>query len=195
MIKILSLTEKQTAIVAKLAAAGIDARWWGRGDQGERIYLNGHGRRDVKVWIEFDDPGEVAGAALKVKIDDCGQHPNWYAGQRAKFMADFAEAFQIVTGQAAAEKSDAAVTEAQAEALTVGAAVTFFTGGATGDSNDERQIEGTVTAVRRQPWSICQDEEVIVELDSGAQLYTWRGILRCGGGAQVVRSRSLKEAA
>jgi hypothetical protein len=195
MTKIKNLTEKQASIIAKLEAAGINARWWGRSDAGERIYLNGHGRRDVKVWIDFDDAADVRGATLKVRIDDCGQHPSWYAGQRTKFMADYAEAFQIVTGQSEAEKTSAAVTELQAEALSIGTTVSFFTGGEPSDSNPEMQIDGTVTAVRREAapkGTIGQDHQVIVELDNGYSLYTWRGVLRYGGGAQVVRAKSLK---
>jgi len=190
-----TLTEKQIAIIAKLAGAGFTARWWGRGVTAERIYLNGHGRRDVKVWLEFDDPANVAGAALKVRIDDCGQHPNWYAGQRAQFMADCAEAFQIITGQAEAEKASSTITEAAAEALSIGTAVIFFTGGEPSDSNSEMKIEGAVTKVyRERAPQIGQDENVVVELDNGYSFYTWRGVLRYGGGAQVVRVRSLKAA-
>jgi hypothetical protein len=189
-----NLTEKQAAVVAKLIAAGIDARWWGRGDAAERLYLNGHGRRDVKVWIEFDDPENVAGAALKVRIDDCGQHANWYRSQRAEFMARFADAFQIVTGQADEEKSDTAVTEQQAEALRIGTAVSFFVGGGRSSSNSERQINGIVTAVRREAaptGTIGQDYQVVVELENGCQFYSWRGFLRYGSSADVVRTRPL----
>lgn len=199
MTKNLTLTEKQTATVAKLEAAGIHARWWGRDGQGERIYLNGHGRRDVKVWIEFDDAGEVHGAALKVRIDECGQHPKWYASQRAQFMSDYAEAFQIVTGQAEAEKSTAAVTEDQAANLVPGTRVEFYTGGEPSDSNNEAKITGIVRfAARKACDQIGETENVVVTLQDGEyagqpfdrlELYTWRGVLRYGSGAQTVCTR------
>jgi hypothetical protein len=72
----------------------IGGKAWGLDKGKPRIYLPS--RRDMKVYFAFDDAAyssptdEVSGAVtlggarLCVQIDDCGQHPNWYAGQKAK---------------------------------------------------------------------------------------------------------------
>jgi hypothetical protein len=189
-----TLTAAQESAISRLAAVGVTGRWWGRGSNAERIYLD-NGRRDVKVWIEFDDPAECYGAALKVRIEECGQHANWYASQTAKIRERFIDAFQALTGQLNDETATAAVSEEQAEALVVGQEVTFYHGGDESSSNDERKCTGKVVRVERKPSdSIGDDECVEVEVEDGGShfiFYTWRGILRCGGGAEVVRTTSL----
>jgi hypothetical protein len=192
--KTYQLTEKQEAIVEQLNEAGFHARWWGRGSEAERIYLNGY-RKDVKCWIEFDDPADLEGAALRVYVEDCGQHANWYKSQIAKARAHFADAFQIVTGQINSERAESAITESEAEALEVGSQVNWLVGGQSGDANDERTLNGTVISVTRKPSDKIGDDElvevVIDRIDEFAKgecpLYTWRGVLRYGSGAEVVR--------
>jgi len=86
------MTTKQEAVVKALARGTGDvdypediyaARWWTNPRNGEeRLYLNY--RKDVKVYVVFDDAGELAGAALRVYVDDCGQHGNWYAAEKQK---------------------------------------------------------------------------------------------------------------
>ena len=187
----MNLNEKQEKIIETLTSAGYEARWWGRGDEAERIYLNGY-RRDVKVWVEFDDPAALEGAALRVWIRPCGQHRNWYVGQSKKAREYFANAFAIITGMAETEKRPDAITEEAAEALQVGQAVNWVVGGLPSDANEERKINGTVRQVRRVPSAnIGQTEqvEVVILGEDGDEwiLYTWRGVLRCGSGAEVVR--------
>jgi hypothetical protein len=86
------------------------------------------------------------------------------------------------------------VTEAQAEAMKVGDAVRLWTGGKGDDSNDEREIVGTVARVDRvEKRSVGQKTTVEVEVKpcDGSDAYplcTWRGTLRYGSGLQEVRS-------
>ena len=78
----------------------VGGKAWGADKAKPRIYMPS--RRDCKAYFDFpdvlypdsmsaDEPIDGAvcclgGACLKVFIDDCGQHPNWYKGQRAKIM-------------------------------------------------------------------------------------------------------------
>ena len=90
------------------------------------------------------------------------------------------------------------VTEAMAGALVVGEQVRFVTGGQPVDDNPEREINGKVIRIERKtalPGTLFNKEQVVVEVDpedgGGAfHLYTWDGLLRYGGGAQVVRVNS-----
>ncbi len=187
----MELTEKQQQIIEALERAGFAARWWGRSGEPERLYLNGY-RKDVSVWVEFDDPSVLEGAALKVWVKPCGQHRNWYVGQSKKAREFFANAYAIITGMADAEDHPAAITEEAAEALQVGQTVNWVVGGLPCDANDERKINGTVRQVRRVPSAnIGQAEQVEVDVcgEDGKEwtMYTWRGVLRCGSGAEVVR--------
>jgi len=186
-------TKKQDELLEQIKSLGYKARWWGPNGIATRIYLNY--RKDVKCWIEFDEPEECDGAALKVYIADCGQHPNWYKTQKQKVMDWAVNAFQASTGQIKTEQQPNVVKEEEAELLEIGSKVNFLTGGQPGEDNPEREIVGIVKDVRRQKapsGTIGQEEEVVVEIDpqDGREpwpLYTWRGILRYGSGAQVVR--------
>ncbi|MBN2591619.1 MAG: hypothetical protein JXA96_17265 [Sedimentisphaerales bacterium] len=194
--KTYKLTEKQEKIIVKLTEAGFDACWWGRGEIAERIYLNGY-RKDVKCWIEFDDPSDLDGAALRVYVEECGQHRNWYITQAQKARGYFVNAFQIVTGHKQAEENPNVITEKEAENLRVGTQVNWLTGGQGGESNPERDLVGVIKSVTHKPapvGTIGQTEQIEVVIgksleDNSADipLYTWRGILRYGSGAQVVR--------
>lgn len=70
-------------------ASIVGGKVWGAEKGKPRIYMNY--RKDVKVFFEFPDFDTVAlgGACLKIFIDDCGQHPNWYVSQRKQIMASF----------------------------------------------------------------------------------------------------------
>jgi hypothetical protein len=132
--------------------------WWGRSERP---------RCKDKVWIQFDDVLDCTGAAQRMRL--------------------------AATGRMEAEVLAGTVTEAEAEAWKPGQHVSLITGGAPGDSNPERRIEAEVLAVRRQPSdSIGQDTEIRVEIRTAEtaypwELYTWRGVLRHGSGAQPVR--------
>jgi hypothetical protein len=77
-------------IQAKLTEAAelIGGRAWGADKGKPRIYMPSS--KDRKVYFEFPDypTGDLhfplGGAALRIYIDDCGQHPNWYAGQKKR---------------------------------------------------------------------------------------------------------------
>ena len=186
-------TETQVTVLGRIKSLGYKASWWGPNGSATRIYLKF--RKDVKCWIEFDEPDDCDGAALKIYIADCGQHANWYKAQKKQIMDWAANAFQAATGQIQTEQQPNVVIEEEAEGLTVGQQVKFLTGGQPGEDNDEREIKGIVLSVRRQPapsGTIGEDEEVEVVIDTQdgldhLPLYTWRGILRYGSGAQVVR--------
>jgi len=188
-----NLTAKQIEVIAKLQALRYKAAWWGRTNEAERIYLRY--RRDVRCYVEFDEPQTLEGAALRVFIKDCGQHANWYRSEKQKIKEWASNALLTISGQAEAEAMPNVISEAEAEALEPGQHVEWLTGGEPGAANPERTIDGTVVAVRRKSapaGTIGNDEQVVVELaaDDGGnnfQLYTWRGSLRYGGGAQVVR--------
>jgi hypothetical protein len=100
-------TQAQLTEAAKL----VGGRPWGADRGKPRIYLRS--ARDRKVFFEFPDypTGDVddvlGGAKLSVSIDDCGQHPNWYKGQRAKIIAGHA-----CTAIALAVRSDIDLAEA-----------------------------------------------------------------------------------
>ncbi len=187
------LTKTQTDLLRRIEEIDYKAAWWGPNSHATRIYLRF--RKDVKCWLEFDDPENCEGVTLKVYIDDCGQHPNWYKGQRAKVKGWAADALQEAVGQRSVEQLPTAVIESQAELLQPDSHVQFLTGGQPGEDNDERAITGTIVSVRRQPaptGTIGDAEEVIVTLhpddnSSDYNLYTWRGVLRYGSGAQIVR--------
>jgi hypothetical protein len=78
-----------------LAAEIVGGKAWGCDKLKPRIYVGS--RRDVKAFFDFsgsasytspDQPADavhcLGGAAFHVYIDDCGQHPNWYAAQKRK---------------------------------------------------------------------------------------------------------------
>jgi len=76
----------------------IGGRPWGVDKLKPRVYMNGH-RKDIKVFFEFPDaaydprnPADddyLGGDKLSIFIDDCGQHPNWYRGQREKIAKQY----------------------------------------------------------------------------------------------------------
>lgn len=81
----------------ELAADIIGGNAWGIDKLKPRIYVKT--RRDTKAYFDFaddasytspDDPADavhgLGGAAFRVYIDDCGQHPNWYAGEKRKLV-------------------------------------------------------------------------------------------------------------
>jgi hypothetical protein len=191
--KTYKITSKQTKLLEQIKSLGYKAGWWGPNGNATRLYLNY--RKDIKCWIEFDEPEECYGAALKIYIADCGQHPNWYKSQKQKIREWAADAFQAATGQILTEQQPNVVTEEEAENLEIGQEIKFLTGGQPGEDNPERTITGVVKSVQRQPapsGTIGQDEQVEVVIDTkdglgDLPLYTWRGILRYGSGAQIVR--------
>ncbi len=75
-------TQKELESLAEL----VGGRAWGVRNGKPRIYMPA--RKDCKVYFEFGDwpTGDhcdpLGGSALKIYIDDCGQHPKWYASQR-----------------------------------------------------------------------------------------------------------------
>lgn len=81
------------AVAQQLAALSslVGGKPWGADKGKPRVYL-ATGRKDVKVYFEFpdfptgDERDLLGGAAFKVFIDDCGQHPNWYKSQREKLL-------------------------------------------------------------------------------------------------------------
>lgn len=80
----MTLTEKQTQVIAKISALLPASRpsWW-PSNEPRRIYLNA-GRKDSKVYIEFDDPAEVYGAAVKIWIDGGSQPAAWVISQKKR---------------------------------------------------------------------------------------------------------------
>jgi hypothetical protein len=73
-------------------AALVGGKAWGVAQGKPRIYLRS--RRDVKVYVDYPDypTGDsndlLGGPALRVLINECDQHSNWYASQREKLMRD-----------------------------------------------------------------------------------------------------------
>ncbi len=76
----------------------VGGKAWGVAQGKPRIYMQ-YARKDVKVFVGYPDhptgcdEDQLGGPKLSVHIDDCGQHPNWYAGQRAKIQACFHREF------------------------------------------------------------------------------------------------------
>lgn len=89
----LTLNTLQTKLIAELEEAGFGAKWWGRDSEPERVYFSS--RRDKKIYLTFDEPETLRGVALRVWVADCGQHANWYKGQRRKSAQAHAEALEI----------------------------------------------------------------------------------------------------
>jgi hypothetical protein len=178
---------------------------WGVKQGKPRIYLPS--RRDVKVFVAFegfptgDDADLLGGAKLVVLIDDCGQHPNWYRAQREKIMSQHVELMERLAHLHTPPQEEALhgdpVTRQAAELLVVGQQVTLFYGGAPGEANAERRVSGVidrVALVPDSPGTLDADAdgqtcEVDLRLEDGGKvcLYTWRRLLRYGGGAEVVR--------
>jgi hypothetical protein len=79
-----TLTTKQTRLVEQISALIPTARpnWWPAGEP-TRLYL-ASGRRDAKVWIEFDNASEVAGAAVKTWVDAGNQPAAWVNSQKKR---------------------------------------------------------------------------------------------------------------
>lgn len=94
------MTSERT-IVSELTRLAdlVGGKAWGAEKMKPRIYMPS--RRDCKVYFQFEDAVYPAGgadapidrvicglfgASLQVFIDDCGQHPNWYKGQREKIL-------------------------------------------------------------------------------------------------------------
>lgn len=90
----MKLTQKQDELQKRLESAGYHGRWWERPGVPARFYFDA-GRRDAKVYLAFDEPGDCWGCALKISLKDCGQPPAWYASQRQRLAQSFAEAFAI----------------------------------------------------------------------------------------------------
>lgn len=83
--------EKRALFMALCEKEGYELNHWNK-NGAERFYFK-TGRRDCKVFVEFDS--EYLGSELKIWIDDCGQHPNWYKGQREKLQDEFETAKEI----------------------------------------------------------------------------------------------------
>jgi len=66
----------------------VDGKAWGVKYGKPRIYMPS--MRDRKVYFAFqdyptgDDKNLLGGACLLIRIEDCGQHPNWYKSQKDK---------------------------------------------------------------------------------------------------------------
>lgn len=193
-------------------AAMVGGKPWGVAQGKPRIYLPS--RRDTQVFIEFpgyptgDEADLLGGPKLSVIIDDYGQHTNWYKRRRAKVISDHAEIMDRLAHIASPPQEEPLhgepVTRKRAEGLVVGERVTFFYGGAPGEDNAERSYAGAVKKVfaeTDQAGTISpapDGQTVFVLLDDGSgsrdaagaegcAFYTWRGLLRYGGGAEVVR--------
>jgi len=84
--------ESKAAEVLSRWAEIVEGRPWGVAQGKPRIYVNGWGK-GTTVYFEFPDFPDgtdtlIGGAAMKVFIDDCGQHPNWYMSRRRQIMQD-----------------------------------------------------------------------------------------------------------
>lgn len=94
------------------AATLIGGKPWGADRGMPRIYMRSS--KDRKIYFDFPDfpTGDASdvlgGARLQCRIDDCGQHANWYRGQRAKIV----ESFQTHALALAAATHDRALAEA-----------------------------------------------------------------------------------
>jgi len=84
----MNTTQETVAQQLERAAEIVGGEPWGATTGKPRIYMPS--RRDATIYFEFPDSDGatyLGGACLKIFIDDCGQHPNWYAGQKRKIMA------------------------------------------------------------------------------------------------------------
>lgn len=87
----MNATQLFETVTNQLATAAeiIGGRPWGADKGKPRIYMPSS-CRGRKVFFEFPDfptgdpADQLGGAALKIFIDDCGQHANWYTSQRQK---------------------------------------------------------------------------------------------------------------
>ena len=96
------MCEKKETIAQRLdrAAKLIGGKAWGADKLRSRIYMDA-GRKDAKAFFEYPeasytDAGQFAdvvhslgGHVFRVFIDDCGQAPKWYSGQKRKIMESF----------------------------------------------------------------------------------------------------------
>jgi len=74
----------------------VDPKWWARDKTNpERLYF-GCGRKDAKVYIGFSNPVILADPELRIWIEPCGQHPNWYRTQESKLRDWYWAAFSAV---------------------------------------------------------------------------------------------------
>lgn len=91
----MNLTSKQQELLTTLDQLGFDASWWAPAGQDiqqvGRVYFKLK-RRDAKVFLSFDDAGELAGLRLRINIDDCGQSSAWYESQREILRSKFSVA-------------------------------------------------------------------------------------------------------
>ena len=85
-IELFAATAQQLAARSSL----IGGRPWGAAQGKPRIYMPS--RRDCQVYFAFpdyptgDEKDLLGGSCLKVFVDECGQHPNWYAAERKKLI-------------------------------------------------------------------------------------------------------------
>lgn len=204
-----AVNEVQADVLRRLKAAGFDAKWWGRnGGPVERLYMQ-VGRRDAKVFFTFDEPADVRGSALKVFIDDCGQPPAWYVGQKRKLFEYYAGAAEIVKAASSVGGPDQMIAPTLATKERIEAAI------AAGkpvrleyrDTNEGWLVitplcfVNNVVSTVRGP----EDQEVLHYIfheqcgktegagkeESG--LYMWRGCLRYGSGAEPLHFASLQK--
>lgn len=73
------------------AAELIGGKPWGLNIGKPRIYMPVW-RKDAKVYFDFPEAGALGlgKPILKVWIDECGQHPNWYKSEANRLRATFA---------------------------------------------------------------------------------------------------------
>lgn len=89
------LTDRQIQLGEMLAALGYEGSWWcprGQDIQSAgRVYLNTV-RRDAKVWIEFANPAECSGPALKIRVTSEYQPKAWCYAEEEKIESKFRNA-------------------------------------------------------------------------------------------------------
>jgi len=203
-----AINEKQADVVRRLTAAGFDAKWWGRnGGPVERLYMQA-GRRDAKVFFTFDVPESVFGSTLKIFIDDCGQPPAWYAGQKRKLYEYYAGAAEIIKaassigGPDQAIEPDLATRELVEAAIAAGKPIRL-------EYRDTNEGWLVITPLRITPRTVStvrgpeeQDDlhyifhEQCGKTDGAGKeesgLYFWRGCLRYGSGAEPLHFAAAK---
>jgi len=79
-------TDEGLAVLAEM----VEGKPWAKAGR-TRIYFAT--ARGTTAYLNFD-----GGWELKIFIDDCGQHPNWYKSQKAKLMSELETSWQLAVG-------------------------------------------------------------------------------------------------